>query len=214
MFIRTAAVAGVTLVALLIVVAIVAAPAVTAAPNLHAFFTDNRLTAAANDFVTALHQARSEAIGRSARAAMRRRDVVTAETGCAQGSFSRESSRRWSLFVDDNGDRRRRTSAGTTEALIRVGRPVSAALTLFGSAKAADAIVFVPSGRIEVTPSGVNPPAGEAILALCYEGQIEDGTQSRSRAALVHSNCGIPAAYDWRRPTQMLSRSGPRTQPP
>lgn len=194
MFIRSAAVAGVTLVELMIVVAIVAVLAVIAAPNLRAFFIDNRLTAAANDFVTALHQARSEAIGRGADVVMRRCDVVTAETGCAQASLSREWSKGWYLFVDDNGDRQRSTSAGTTEALIRVGQPVSAALTLFASAKAADAIVFVPSGRIEVTPSGVNSPFGEAIFVLCYEGQINDGTQSRSRAAMVNSAGGIRLA--------------------
>lgn len=193
MLIRFAPATGITLIELAVVVAIVAVLAMLAAPNLRALFVDGRLAAAASDFVTALNQARSEAIGRGVPVVMRRCEGVQAETGCARAAQSRDWSQGWYMFVDDNGDRQRGTGSGA-EALLRVAPPIGGALTLHASAKAADAIAFLPSGRIDATPSGVSPALGEAIFVFCYGGRLSDGGRSSSRAVLVNRAGGIRLA--------------------
>lgn len=191
MLIRFAPATGITLIELAVVLAIVAVLAVIAAPNLRAFFVDNRLAAAANDFAAALNQARSEAIGRGVPVVMRRCDGAHAETGCAQAAQSRQWSQGWYMFVDDNGDRQRGAGA---EALLRVAPPLGGALTLYASAKAADAIAFLPSGRIDAAPNGGGPGLGEAIFVFCHGGRISDGGRSRSRAVVVNRAGGVRLA--------------------
>jgi type IV fimbrial biogenesis protein FimT len=173
---------GITLIEMMIVVAIVAILAAIAAPNMVSFFISNRLTSATNDLVTSLHQARSEAIRRGTNVVMRRISTTSGEW--TQG---------WEMFVDLDGNKVRNAAANSGEDLIRVGQQVSGPMTLGASTKAATAIVFVPSGRIEVSSSG-GANFGEAVFVLCYGGVINSDGQSRSRAVVVNPAGGIRVA--------------------
>ncbi len=84
------AVAGITLIEVMIVVAILAVLVALAAPNLSELFIRNRLDTAANEFETTLNFARSEAIRRGAKVVVRH----------APGSANQQWSRGWEVFVD------------------------------------------------------------------------------------------------------------------
>ena len=178
----------------MIVVAIVAILAAIAAPNMNSFFISNRLSSGANDFMTALQQARSESIRRGENVVMRRKSA-TFQACTPTGNHDWTCG--WELFVDLDGDKQRDTGAGSEEELIRVGQRVSGEMTLYASAKAANAanaIVFVSSGRVKVTSAGVNPAFGEAIFVLCHGNQTSSSGQSRSLALIVNPAGGVRLA--------------------
>lgn len=174
---------GITLIEMMIAVAILAILVAIAAPNMNSFFISNRLSSGVHDFMTALQQARSEAIRRGANVVMRR-----------AGTTAQNWTQGWEMFVDLDGNKQRDTAAGSAEELIRVGQQVSGSMTLHASTKAATAIVFVPSGRVEVTSAGVNPAFGEAMFVLCLGNQTSSGGQSRSRAVIVNAAGGVRLA--------------------
>ena len=89
---------GFTLIELLITIAIAVILLGLGVPNFIDFIRNNRLVSQANDFVTALNYARSEAIKRNIRVT-----VCSSATGttCA-GSTSWEQG--WIVFADNNGD--------------------------------------------------------------------------------------------------------------
>ena len=62
---KTIAVAGFTMIELMVTVVILAVLVALAAPSYHRLVIDSRMTAQSNDFLTALHFTRSEAVKRN-----------------------------------------------------------------------------------------------------------------------------------------------------
>jgi type IV fimbrial biogenesis protein FimT len=163
----------VTLVELMIVVAILAVLAAIGAPNLRAFFINNRLATANNDFMAALSLARSESIRRGASVSVRRASTT-----------AREWTEGWEIFVDANGNGVR--DAG--DELIRVGQPLARSLTLRASQVVEAFVPFTADGRVALSlDDGANPLNPRATFVLCYDGVLHESGQSRSRAVLLNS---------------------------
>ena len=102
---------GFTMIELLITISIAAILLAVAVPNFITFVQNGRLTGQANDFVTALNYARSEAIKRGVRVTICSRAT---DTSCS-GSTTWDSG--LLVFVDNNGDGAR--DAGETVLQVR-----------------------------------------------------------------------------------------------
>ncbi|MFZ3040935.1 MAG: GspH/FimT family pseudopilin [Thiobacillus sp.] len=92
---------GFTLIELLVTIAIAAILLMVAVPNFITFVQNNRLTAQANDLVTAFNYARSEAIKRGVRVTVCSR---LNDTTCAGAAGANVWSTGWLVFVDAEGD--------------------------------------------------------------------------------------------------------------
>jgi type IV fimbrial biogenesis protein FimT len=167
---------GITLIELMIVVVIVAAVAALGAPSMRTFFINNRLDTANSEFLAALNLARNEAMRRGAPVSIRRLSATASDW--TQG---------WEIFVDidRNGAR---DAANPQEELIRVGPPLAPSLTLYASQVVATFVQFNPDGRIPlVLDDGSSPLSPRATFIICYDGVLNEGTQTRSRAVLLNS---------------------------
>ncbi len=90
--------AGFTLIELLVTIAVMVILITIAVPNFLTFIQGNRLTSQANDLVTALNYARSEAIKRGVRVT-----VCSSNDGAScLGSTTWDTG--WIVFIDTNGD--------------------------------------------------------------------------------------------------------------
>lgn len=136
---------GFTLVELMIVLAVAAILLSIAVPSFRTTIQNNRLITEANDFVTALHLARSEAIKRRARVTLCKSTdgaVCTATGGWEQG---------WIAFVDSNNNNSR--DAG--EEIVRVHGAADGAITARGNAGVADNFIsYLASGMTTLPDPG------------------------------------------------------------
>jgi len=110
---------GFTLIELLVTIAIAAIVLTIAVPNFIVFVQNNRLTSQANDLVTALNYARSEAIKRGVRVTVCSRAT---DAACA-GSTTWDTG--WLVFVDTNGN-----GAVDGEAVLQVRQPLESGNTM------------------------------------------------------------------------------------
>jgi len=110
---------GFTLIELLVTISIAAILLAIAVPNFMTFVQNNRLASQANDLVTALNYARSEAIKRGVRVTVCSRST---DAACA-GSTTWDTG--WLAFVDTNGN-----GAVDGEAVLLVRQPLESSNTL------------------------------------------------------------------------------------
>ena len=93
---------GVTLIELLVTLSVVAIIVAVGVPALRDFLTTNQMSAAANDIVTSLHVARSEAIKRETLTRLcPSENWNQAAPGCTNGG---DLSDGWIVVADPNGD--------------------------------------------------------------------------------------------------------------
>lgn len=162
---------GVTLMEVMVVLGIVAVLLVFGLPAFREFMVRSRLDAAAQDLITSLQFARSEATRRGAQ--------VTLRLDGTAGSRNWGSG--WSMFVDADQD----GVLDAGEEVIRRGMALTAPLTLFGSASFDTIIAFDRDGRL--TSAGGH-------FVLCEGGVLTEDGQSRSRAVLVNGAGRVRAA--------------------
>jgi type IV fimbrial biogenesis protein FimT len=108
------------------------------APSYRAFIVDSRMTAEANEFLTTMNFARSEAVKRNARVSMCK---SANGTGCANSGTWAQG---WIVFVDSSG------TLGTfdsTDVILRVHAAVTTGNTMVGDANVASYVSFVDDGR-------------------------------------------------------------------
>lgn len=150
---------GFTITEMLIVVAIVGVLIAVAAPSLSSLFINSRLDTAANELMTVISFARSEAV---------RRGVNVSVERAAGGSTTRDWTPGWQVAV-----------VGTGETL-RIGQPLQQPVTLYN--------VSSSSLRIEFLPTGRRHEATDFVFVVCYDGALTGSSpQSRSRGVLVNA---------------------------
>jgi type IV fimbrial biogenesis protein FimT len=88
---------GFTLLELMLVITIAAVILGVGVPNLRQFIWNNRLTAAANDLMTAVHTARTESVKRHAPVVMCFSSAPLAASPACDGT----ASQGWIVFIDD-----------------------------------------------------------------------------------------------------------------
>jgi type IV fimbrial biogenesis protein FimT len=133
-------------------------------PSFREFVARNRLDGAAQELMTSLQYARSEA--------MRRGAQVTLRLDGAAGSQNWSSG--WLMFVDADHD----GVLDPGDEVIREGMALTAPLRLKGSTNFDTTIAFNRDGWLTTTGG---------YLALCEGDRLTtDGGQSRSRAVLVN----------------------------
>ena len=155
---------GVTLIEVMIVLSIVALLLAFGVPSFREFVARNRLDGAAQELMTSLQLARSEATRRGAQVAVR----------LAGTAGSKNWGSGWTMFVDADGD----GTLDTGEEVIRRGMALTAPLTLIGSSSFDTFIAFNRDGRLT--------NAGGGYFVLCEGGSLTEGGQSRARAVLVN----------------------------
>lgn len=137
---------GFTLIELLVTLAVAAILITVAVPGYQSFVRSNRLVAQANDLISALSLARSEAVRRGANVEV---CVSSNFTSCGTGSWAQG----WIV----------RDAAG----VIRSQRPLSAGTSLTAGTDVATKVTFTPSGRTTI-PVGANDAS--TTLTLCVTG--------------------------------------------
>lgn len=163
-----------TLVELLIVIVVAAVVLAIGAPQFSEFRRNNRLSGASNDLLTAMQQARTEAIKRQRRVAVcASADPQAAEPRCVDGPFSG-----WLVFEDADGDCQR----GVGEPRpIRDEGPLDRSLR---TASDGSCVAFAPTGFAIDLPDGVE---AERVLICDERGTaLQAGTgQSAARGIAI-----------------------------
>ena len=148
---------GFTLVELVITLAVAGVLVSLAVPSFTQFVKNNRLITQANDLVTALNVARSEAIRRGNRVTLCK---SSNQVSCA-GSGSWDQG--WIVFVDVNDDG---IVSNAATDVFRVHGALGGGVTLKGDAVLANYVSYVSSGgtqQIGGTPSDTQ----SGVLVLC-----------------------------------------------
>ena len=137
-----AATRGFTLIELMVTLAVAAVLITVAVPNFRMFMVNNRLASQANDLITALSVARSEAVKRGGNVTVcASSDGATCTGTWAQG---------W--IVRDAG------------GVIQVQRGLSGSSTLSGGTNVASTLTYTPNGRTTIPASAT---AATTTLTLC-----------------------------------------------
>jgi type IV fimbrial biogenesis protein FimT len=115
---RVAAMAGFTLLEMLVVLAILAIGYGIAGPAILTFIQNSRITAQTNAVVASLNYARAEAIDRGVSVTV----CKSNDNNTCDNSVNWEDG--WIIFVDSDGNGSRDTSVGSTETLLRTHGPL------------------------------------------------------------------------------------------
>lgn len=144
---------GFTLVELAIALGVLAILVTIAIPAYTAMLTVHRLAAQANDLLTALHLARSEAIKRNTRV------VVCKSAGGADCAGAGGWEQGWIVFADANNN----ASLDAGEDLLRREMALLAGYTLSGNGPVAAYVSYTPTGLTKLVSGAFQ--AG--TLTLC-----------------------------------------------
>jgi type IV fimbrial biogenesis protein FimT len=139
----SASVRGFTLIELMITIAVAAILLTIAVPNFQMFVMNNRMASQANDLITALSLARSEAVKRAANVTV----CASSDGATCTGTWEQG----WIV----------RDAAGTP---IRVQQALSGSSSLSGGADVTSAITFTSNGRTTIPTSATT---ASTTLTLC-----------------------------------------------
>ena len=134
---------GFTLIELLVAVAVLAVLLAVGVPSFQSLLASNRLSSQTNDMISALAQARSEAIRRGARVTLCKSSDGTSCT--TTGDWEQG----WMIFVDT-------TRSGTTaqvdtgETIIAVHQSTAAGTVLKGSSAVSSYVSYAADGRVKL----------------------------------------------------------------
>lgn len=129
---------GFTITELMVSLVILAVLLAVAAPSYRDFIVDSRMNAEANEFLTMLNFARSEAVKRNG-------TVTMCKSGDGAGCVDTGNwAQGWIVFVDVDGNHLRNAN---TETLLRVHGALNEQSSLVGTTSVTNYAMFVPDGR-------------------------------------------------------------------
>ena len=159
---------------LMMVLSIMGIILAVAAPSFEDFRRNNRLSAAGNDFLTALQLARTESIKRQISVSLcPSTNPTAAVASCSVGPY-----RGWIVFQDDNGDCARQPA----ELLVRGEGPLDARLNVQSDGRC---VSFAPTG---FTRAAVAPIASSHVVFCDERGIVLQQGTNGSAARGVELN--------------------------
>jgi len=135
---------GFTLIEMIVVLSIIGIMVIIAIPSFTRFVQSNRLTTSANDFVSCLNLARSEAITRGVTV------TVCKSSDQAACVTTGNWDQGWIVFADPNND----GVVASTADILRVHESLSGSATFVGDANVANRISYAATGFPAVLSSG------------------------------------------------------------
>ena len=129
---------GFTLIELMVTIAVLAIIVTLAAPSFQATIENNRLTSQANELVTALALARSEAVRRNT-------PVTVCPGSCALGQGWADG---WRVFAEPAGSDRNSANVAVGAELLRVSPALVNPLRFDNAAGLPVLLRFLPDGRV------------------------------------------------------------------
>jgi type IV fimbrial biogenesis protein FimT len=188
---------GFTLVELMITLAITGILMSVGIPSFNSMISSTRLTSYANEFVTALNLARSEAVKRGVSVTVRKVDNYSSTKKGAEVNW--EDGRDvnwedgWNVFTDANSDGKFDTG---TDVLIKTFAPLQSSYTLQGNGSIfPDYILFKSSGQSNTLGGSFvicNDSDGLAVPKANTSRLIIVNATGRVRMGLDANNDGIP----------------------
>lgn len=167
---------GITLMEMLITMTIAVILLTVGVPSFIDMVAANKASGYANDLLSDINLARSEAITRGNRVVICKGPTGT---GCTTGNWEDG----WKVFVDCNNNQTVDAGADSTcsnaadEEVLRVHAALTGGWTLRGGGNAVNRITFLPDGR-----TGNND-----TLVVCKDGVLNSGNQTRSSAVVVNT---------------------------
>ncbi len=146
---------GFTLIELVVILAVAVVLLTLAVPGFQALIQNNRLATQANEFITALNLARSEAIKRGIRVTVCK---SINQTACTAGGDWRQG---WIVFTDQDND----AAKDPNELILHAHDALSSGNTLTGNSTVDDYISYNASGFSQLSSASGGFQAGS--LRLC-----------------------------------------------
>ncbi|KFI22030.1 GspH/FimT family protein [Nitrosococcus oceani] len=151
---------GFTLAELIIALAIAGIITTMAVPSFQGAIRNNRISTQANEFITALHFARSEAVKRRQRITICKSANSTAASPACNTVNSTGWDKGWVVFVDEDED----ASLDTTETVLRVHGPLEGGNRLTGNTNVANYISYAANGTAQLTSGAIQM----GTITLCH----------------------------------------------
>lgn len=151
---------GFTLVELIITLAIAAIITTMAVPSFQAMIRKNRMATQTNEFISALHLARSEAVKQGQRITICKSTNSTASSPACDTSNSIGWDRGWIVFVDGDED----AALDTTEVILHIHGSLGGGNHLTGNTNVADYISYAPNGMTELITGALQM----GTITLCH----------------------------------------------
>ncbi|QSA96724.1 GspH/FimT family pseudopilin [Methylococcus sp. EFPC2] len=171
---------GFTLIELMVTLAVAAIILSLGVPGFQEVIRNNRLTTRANDVVTALNLARSEAIKRGVQVTVCKSNTTASSPVCAtSGSWAQG----WLVFVDQNKPSGTNGTLDAGDEILRIFPPLSGATMTAGS-HVDDWIAYLPNGFAQGSGGVVNdtfglcmaPKAKNIVVSSTGRARVEAGT--------------------------------------
>jgi type IV fimbrial biogenesis protein FimT len=146
---------GFTLIELMITMVIAAILLTQAVPSFRAMIANNRITSHANELVTAINYARSEAAKLNVRMVLCRSANPTSATPSCGGT-AKDWTTGWLLFTDRDGN----ATYQATDTLVLVGNPISGGIEVHTNTTS--------NNNLEINANGsTNEGGNTATFAVC-----------------------------------------------
>jgi len=169
---------GFTLTELMITLAVAAILLSQAVPSFLTMLQDNRIVTQANDFVTSLNVARSEAVKRGDRVTICK---SANNTSCAGGGDWQQG---WIIFTDSNSD----ATVNNTDEILRTHGSLDSNLTLSGVIGSVTSYVsYTNNGSSQIVGGG---GAQTGTIVLCDSRGFGD----KARAIVINASGQIRTA--------------------